>query len=191
MAQWVFGRFGSIVGVFECVQYMINVLVKESNAVLELHALQLFQTNQEFRRGRKLKQISTKKTTKNKSMRRSPEPKNQSSHSLYFLRQDQFPIQTQIPFKCVTRFFLGSFSDSDFLAKPWMVSFSCVGLANVAALTLLCRTFLRRALSLGCNLWQFTAAFETDTQEVEIDKDWASFSMILVCISTEITWIYI
>lgn len=37
---------------------------------------------------------------------RSPEPKNQSSYSLYFLWQDQFPT-TQIPFKFVTFFFSG------------------------------------------------------------------------------------
>lgn len=113
-----------------------------------------------------------KKQQKNQSMRRSPEPKNQSSYSLYFLRQDQFPT-TQIPF---TIFFLGSFSDSDFPAKPWMVSFSCVGLANVAAITLLCRAFLRRVLSLGCNIWQFTA-FETNTEEAEANQGWVSFSM--------------
>lgn len=60
MAQWVFGRFGSTVGVFECVSCGCD---SESCRPWVICTAAVSK-NQEFRRGGKLKQTSTKNNKK-------------------------------------------------------------------------------------------------------------------------------
>ena len=150
---------------------VFHVVVTASHAVLELYAPQLFQKIKSSEEGENWNKPAQKTTKKSVNEEISWA---QESELLFFV----FSTARSVPHNSNSfhDFFLGSFSDSDFPAKPWMVSFSCVGLANVAAITLLCRAFLRRVLSLGCNIWQFTA-FETNTEEAEANQGWVSFSM--------------